>query len=102
MIAYFAGCASVPSTESSKRGLSQVIFISFPPGAVIDIDGEYKGRTPLKVMLTEHHMQRNQNIPMYKVFAYASQEGYCTQKQALSPYHLPQQVTFDMSNCSDL
>ena len=96
------GCQTTGGDLAPFKDTVDVTVISFPPGAVIEINEEYKGRTPSTVTLNEYLLERDRNAPSYKVFIYPMEnEDYCMQKRALNPYELPDQIIFDLSDCND-
>ena len=99
LLVFLTACHTTASLPAFKRTV-KVTFISFPAGGVIEIDGEYKGRTPNVIELKEYHMEHEGNVPPYKVFIYPTQEeSYCTKKAALNPYDLPAEISFDLTQC---
>ena len=94
------GCQTTQGSLPDLKRTVRVTVISFPPGAVIEVDGEYRGRTPSIILLDEYFLDRQHNAQFYKVFIYPSQDdGYCTRSMALNPYELPEQVSLDLSDC---
>jgi len=94
------GCQTAqPITPHTKRSI-QVTFVSFPPGAVIEIDGDYMGRTPNIIELREYYLEKESLVQYYKIFIYPPQDDYCVQKLALNPYNIPDRLVFDLSDCS--
>jgi hypothetical protein len=101
LLSALIGCQTATTQQADYKRSVNIMFVSFPPGAVIEIDGQYIGRTPNIVALKEYHMDREHYVQYYKVYIYPPQdEGYCTQKLALNPYDLPQRLTFDLTNCN--
>jgi len=96
-----AGCQTTEADLPDFKKDTPVTFISFPPGAVIEIDGEYKGRTPNIIQLSEYHLEKDRYAKYFKVFVYPTQEGYCMQKKTLNPYQLLERVEFDLTDCSN-
>jgi len=94
------GCQTTNHSVRSNSREKPVLFISFPPGAVIEVDGTYKGRTPNVISLIRHDFKKEKDVPYYKVFIYPSQDGYCMQKTTLNPYDLPETLEFDLTHCS--
>ena len=98
-VMFLTGCQTTGGLPALKRAV-KVTIISFPAGGVIEIDGEYKGRTPGVIELKEYHLDREGDVPPYKVFIFPTQEdSYCTQKAALNPYDLPSEISFDLTQC---
>lgn len=94
------GCQTTKGNLPDFRETVQITVISFPPGAVIEVDGEYRGRTPNIIALNEYFLDRQRYAQFYKVYIYPSQDdGYCTRSMALNPYELPDQISFDLADC---
>ena len=86
-------------TTGRPQSAVKVTVVSFPAGAVIEIDGEYKGRTPNVIELREIG-PHEKNVSPYNLFLYPTQEdGYCMKRSTLNAYDLPSQISFDLTQC---
>jgi len=98
LLCFLTACQTT-GLPNLKRTVKLTV-VSFPAGGVIEINGEYEGRTPNVIELKEYYMDRKRDVPTYKIFIYPTQDdSYCTKKAALNPYDLPSEISFDLTQC---
>src|ERR1043165_6614926 len=90
------GCQTTAGSLSDANR-QKVTFISFPPGAVLEINGVYQGRTPNVIEL-----DADPKGPIYEVFVYPMEDdSYWTKNTILRPDELPSEVSFDLTQCEE-
>ncbi len=94
---YCFGCATAPTL---KYSLKEVQFISEYPGAVIEIDGRYYGKTPITIKMYGSDTPVDYPVyPVYTITASPTEPGHCQQKKRISAYNLPEIVYFNTALC---
>jgi hypothetical protein len=96
-----AGCATEKVVEPpdpsiidpSEIAATETEIVSDPPGARIELDDEYLGNTPLKVLLPFHDASTLRALP--------TEKGHCVQQKLLNGGHKAR-IYFNMSLCKAL
>lgn len=100
-----SGCATM-AQNWPKKYVTEVV--SSPPGADIEVDGVYRGKTPI-VIEWRGNPDRVFNDGYHVVKAYLNQPGCCPQLKLYSggaEYAandvIPRLIYFDMRSCAEL
>ena len=90
------GCAASQKNLSSRH---EMLIVSFPSGAVIDIDGQYIGKAPIVFDPIAYQKGKEDGLKRILISAHPAQEGYCRQAQYIDLSSAPEVLKFDMSLC---
>lgn len=98
--ASLAGCAAV---RTSSHGPVTTQFMSSPPGARIEIDGNYIGDAPLSYTWPSGYQNGERFRDQVTIKAYPSGPGQFPQKKFYESFSnvlppIPQKVYFDMQS----
>lgn len=100
LLILFIGCAGWLETPSPRVIEEEIEVISYPKGAKIEVDNDYRGEAPLK--LKAHYYEGNRFLSRTIVInAIPTRPGHCTQSKVLvwgDP--IPKKLFFDMRLCT--
>jgi len=98
LLLFLGGCQTATALPALKQ-TAKVTVVSFPAGAVIDVNGNYMGRTPNVIELQEYRLEKEKDVAPYQLFLHPQEETYCTKNAVLDPYDLPARIAFDLTQC---